>query len=153
MPAKKTIYMESTEVPADRSAADISAALVRAGATSVSLRYDEGKIAGMSWTMKVGSVVLPFTMPARVDPVYRILKSRANGNINNAMAEKIRGKAERIAWRQLLRWVLVQLAMIETGMAERGEVFMPYMQQSDGSTFFEYFKSKQLALPAPETKQ
>ena len=38
-------------------------------------------------------------------------------------------------------------------MAKNAEVFMPYMQQADGSTFFEYFESKQLALPpAPEAQ-
>ena len=63
---------------------------------------------------------------------------------------RIRAQAERVGWRQLLRWVQAQLAMIEVGMAQRAEVFMPYIQQADGRTFFEYFEAKQLALPPGE---
>jgi hypothetical protein len=38
-------------------------------------------------------------------------------------------------------------------MVQSAEVFMPYMQQSDGRTFFEYFESQQLCIAATETKQ
>lgn len=149
---KKPIYMESTEIPADRSAAEVSSILMQAGATSVSVRYAEGKVTGMTWTMRVGATELQFSMPARVDPVYKLLLSRRSGHVDNAARARIMVQAERVAWRQLLRWVQAQLAMIEVGMVQRGEVFMPYIQQADGSTFFEYFESKQLQLPAAETK-
>jgi hypothetical protein len=151
--AKKPIYMENTEITAERTAAEVSACLVMAGATSISARYDAGKIIGMSWTMRVGSQELPFAMPARVEPVYVLLKSRRAGFLSVETLAKVRAQAERVAWRQLLRWVQAQLAMIDVGMVQRAEVFMPYMQQSDGSTFFEYFQSKQLALPAAEARQ
>jgi hypothetical protein len=150
--ARKPIYMETTEIAAERTAAEVSAVLVQAGASSVSIRYDNGKIIGMSWTMRVGANELPFAMPARVEPVYELLKSRRTGYLHNQAKERIRLQAERVAWRQLLRWVQAQLAMIEVGMVKRAEVFMPYMQQADGSTFFEYFESRQLALPAPEVR-
>ena len=54
MAQKKPIYMESTEIPAERTAADVSSCLVQAGATSVSVRYDAGKVVGMSWTIGYG---------------------------------------------------------------------------------------------------
>lgn len=148
MGKNKPIYMESTEIPAERTAAEVSMVLVQAGATSVSIRYDAGKIIGMSWTMRVGQNELPFAMPARVQPVYELLKSRRAGHIDGATDARILAQAERVAWRQLLRWVQAQLAMIEVGMAQRAEVFMPYIQQADGTTMYEYFASKQLALPA-----
>lgn len=153
MATKKPIYMETTEISAERSAAEVSTVLVQAGATSVSVRYDNGRIIGMTWTMRVGPVELPFSMPARVEPLYKILLKRRTGFVDEGIKSRIRAQAERVAWRQLLRWVQAQLAMIEVGMVQRAEVFMPYIQQADGSTFFEFFESKQLALPAPETKQ
>lgn len=61
---------------------------------------------------------------------------------------KDRQQAERVAWRQLLRWVQAQLAMIECGMTEASEVFFPYMQMLSGNTIYELFKAsefKQLA--------
>jgi len=150
--SKKPIYMETTEIPAERSAAEVSTVLVQAGATSVSIRYDAGRIVGMTWTMRVGPVELPFSMPARVEPLYQVLLKRRTGFTDNAAKIRIRAQAERVAWRQLLRWVQAQLAMIEVGMVQRAEVFMPYIQQADGPTFFEFFESKQMALPAPEKK-
>lgn len=149
--AKKTIYMETTEIGAERTAAEVSSVLVQAGATSVSVKYDSGCVIGMSWTMPVFGKNLPFAMPARVEPVYKILIDRRSYP-DAATKDRVREQAERVAWRQLLRWVQAQLAMIEVGMAKGVEVFMPYMQQADGSTFFEYFESKQLALPAPEVQ-
>jgi hypothetical protein len=152
MASKKPIYMETTEIAAERTAAEVSSVLVQAGATSVSVRYDGGHIIGMSWTMRVGSVELPFSMPARIEPVYQVLLKRRAGFVDNQTKVRIRAQAERVAWRQLLRWVQAQLAMIEVGMVQRAEVFMPYIQQADGSTFFEFFESKQLTLPAPGAK-
>ena len=150
---KKPIYMETTEIAAERTAAEVSSVLVQAGATSVSVRYDHGRIIGMTWTMRVGPVELPFSMPARIEPLYNILLKRRAGYVDDEAKARIRAQAERVAWRQLLRWVQAQLAMIEVGMVQRAEVFMPYIQQADGSTFFEFFESKQLSLPAPEARQ
>jgi len=150
MAKNKPIYMESTEIEAERTAAEVSMVLVQAGATSVSIRYDTGKIIGMSWTMRIGQNELPFAMPARVKPVYELLKSRRSGSgwLDDATKARILAQAERVAWRQLLRWVQAQLAMIEVGMAQRAEVFMQYIQQADGTTLYEWFEQKQLALPA-----
>ena len=153
MATKKPIYMESTEIASERSAAEVSAVLVQAGATSVSVRYDSGKVVGMTWTMRVGATELPFSMPARVEPVCQVLLKRRAGFVDNPTKARIRAQAERVAWRQLLRWVQAQLAMIEVGMAQRAEVFMPYIQREDGVTFYEYFESHQLALPAAGAKQ
>ena len=152
--AKKPLYMESTEIAMDRTAAEITSCLVQAGATSVSTKYEGGKITGLTWAMRVSGQEVHFAMPARVEPVYLLLKSRRRDTwLSDAQKLKIREQAERVAWRQLLRWVQAQLAMIETGMVQSAEVFMPYMQQSDGRTMFEYFESTQLRLTAGETKQ
>jgi hypothetical protein len=153
--AKKPIYMETTEISADRTATEVSAALVMAGASSVSVRYDKGKITGMGWTMKVGPNELAFDMPARVDPVYELLASRRSGDpkyFNSETKNRIRAQAERVAWRQLLRWVQAQAAMIEVGMVKPAEVFMPYIRREDGTTFFAYFENHQLQLAAPEKR-
>jgi hypothetical protein len=155
MAARKPIYMETTTIPADRTAAEISACLVQAGASTIHTRYENGKISGLDWSMRVGPAEIRFAMPARVEPLYQTFCKRKNTTwgdryFNAREKAKILEQAERVAWRQLLRWVQAQLAMIEVGMVKSAEVFMPYMQQADGRTFFEYFEAKQLSLPAPE---
>ncbi len=69
------------------------------------------------------------------------------------MARRRRGppprRAERIAWRQLLRWVQIQIAMIQTGMVDAAEVFLPYMEVG-GRTLYRAFADTQFKrLPPP----
>ena len=136
MSSKKTLFMETTEVPAERTAAEISAEILKAGATQIATDYEDGSITGLRWTMRVYANDVTFAMPARVTPVYKILLSRKGfttlwvKNSDGTLTTKpyhaeIYAKARRVAWRQLLRWVQAQLAMIETGMVRPEEVFLP----------------------------
>jgi len=150
MSMKKPMFLESTEVEADRSAAEIATELVKAGARRIATHHDDGgKITGIDWTLRAEGRDISFSMPARIEGVYQHLKRRAGSNVPER--SKLQAKAERIAWRQLLTWVKVQNAMIEAGMCKPHEVFMPYALAADGRTAFEVWNA-QLALPAPEPK-
>lgn len=152
--AKKTLYMETTAIGAGRTAGEITSELVKAGASQVSCEYESGKIVGLRWTMNVGNGVRLFTMPARVEPVFKILNGRRKSTWERAnKASADREQAERVAWRQLLRWVQAQLAMIDCGMTEAAEVFFPYMETSHGGTIYALFKEQEFkALTAPAEK-
>lgn len=130
---KQTLYMETTEVPAERTAAEVSAELIKAGATQIATSYEKGKVIGLRWTMKVNGVDALFEMPARVKPVYMVLAKRhkypQSLGLNDDGTIKDPDmwlKAERVAWRQLLRWVQAQNAMLEVGMVQPLEVFTAY---------------------------
>ncbi len=152
--SKKPLYMETTEITPEKTAAEILGVLVTGGASSVSTAYEAGRIKGLTWTMKMGANELTFAMPARVEPVYKLLCSRRSGWLSNETKQRLRAQAERVAWRHLLRWVQIQIAMIEVGMVSPAEPFLPYLQREDGRTFYEYFESHTLALPpASETTQ
>ena len=62
---------------------------------------------------------------------------------------RIREQARRVAWRQLLRWVQAQMAMIQCGMAESGEVFFAYLQSPCGQSIFEVFAEQGLRMLPP----
>lgn len=142
-------YLESTGVPADRSVAEISAELVKTGARKISTEYsDTGRISGMNWALRIGAIDVQFSMPARVDSVYKLLVKRAK----TTDKLKLTAKAERIAWRQLLMWIKAQNAMIQTGMVQPQEVFMAYaVAPGQNRTMFQIWSS-QLQLPAPQEK-
>lgn len=154
----KTLYMETTQVSPEKTATEIILELQKAGCTSISHRYDSGKIIGLSFGLNVITAgcekFLEFDLPVRVDPVYEALKAKRKGYLYNKQIVNLKQQAERVAWRQLLRWVQAQLAMIEVGMVKTHEVFMPYVaQQVAGGgrqTFFEQFDS-QLLLSAGES--
>lgn len=119
MPAKKTIFMGTTTVEAVKTVGEISAALVRAGARDVSTQFEQGKIVAMRFSVVVAHGPLVwFKLPCRTEK----LLSKLRGD---------RAQAERVAWRQVLRWVEAQLAMAESGLVYVHEVFMPYMERID----------------------
>jgi hypothetical protein len=146
---KKTLYMETTEVSAERSAAEVSAVLIRAGATQIATEYEKGEIVGLRWTMRIAGRELLFAMPARVEPVYKIIHGRRDSYRRAEFEAKDRDQAKRVAWRQLLRWVQAQLAMVECGMTEAAEVFFPYLQTPSGNTIYTMFREQEFKmLPA-----
>lgn len=157
MAQKKTLFMETTEVPAERTAAEVSAQLINAGATQIATSYDKGKVIGLRWTMKVNGQDALFEMPARVEPVYEIfVKRKGYSKGRNSQGElhfpDLFAKAERVAWRQLLRWVQAQNAMLDVGMVQPMEVFTAYwIPPGQNQTLFQTMMDQQFkALPAPE---
>ena len=101
--------------------------------------------------MKVNGKDALFEMPARVDPVYKIFKSRSRNTwLSQKEKDNIQAKAERVAWRQLLRWVQAQNAMLETGMVQPMEVFTAYwIPPGQERTLFQNMMEQQFkALPA-----
>ncbi len=112
--------------------------------------------------MKVNGIDALFEMPARVEPVYVLLCKRkgsstgrysSNGQI---IYPDLFAKAERVAWRQLLRWVQAQNAMIDTGMVQPMEIFTAYWipPGTEHTLFQQISQGAQLKmLPAPEKPQ
>lgn len=150
--AQKTLFMETTQIDAQQTAGEVTSCLVRAGAREISTSYDEqGIVVGVRFTIEVlPGVIKLFALPARIDPIFKILNGRRAYN-RAGEAGRDREQAKRVAWRQLLRWTQAQLAIIETGMIAAGEAFLPYMDDGRGVTLYEYMiESKMKALPAPE---
>jgi hypothetical protein len=148
----KKIYMETTDISADRTAGEITSLLVAAGARSIALDYGEGgRIIGMHFVLIIGGLPHPFKMPVRTEAVQKIFKDRRISTMKfkaREFEQKDRTQAERVAWRQLLRWVQAQLAMVDCGMAQAREVFAPYLLNDGGQTLFECLEeTRYKALP------
>lgn len=151
----KQLFMESTAIPATKTAGDVTLELIKAGATQIATTYEEQRVVGLRWTMKVGDIDALFEMPARIDPIFKILKSRARKTwLSDKDLAFIKSKAERVAWRQLFRWIQAQNAMLETRMVQPMEVFAAYwIPPGQTKTMFESMMTQQFkALPAPEPK-
>jgi hypothetical protein len=149
----KTLFMESTEISPTRTAAEVSACLIAAGATQIATDYESGKVTGLRWSMRMNGRDVLFVMPTRVEPVYQILLKRRNTYVDSKEKIRLREKAERVAWRQLLRWTQAQLAMIETGMVQAVEVFMPYIEYAPGKTMFAALEAGRQTLGLPPGRQ
>jgi len=149
---KRSILNETTEIAPERTAAEINCVLIQCGARSISVDYDaKGGVTGMTFTLIVNGLPHHFRMPVRTEGVKRLFKERRKKTMGfNAykFEAKDQEQAERVAWRQLLRWTQAQLAMIEAGAAEAREIFLPYLTNDAGQTLFEAIESTRFkALP------
>lgn len=147
MPQK--MYMQTTAIPAMQTAGEIISLLVQSGAREISQTYDgKMKLTGVRFTLEVApGMIRLFSLPVRIEPVFKCINGARKYNWDRTeSAAKDREQAERVAWRQLYRWCQAQLAMIQTGMVEAGEVFLPYMEHESGQTLFELVKSNSQKL-------
>lgn len=146
MPPRK-IFMGSTEVPASKSALSIMSLLAAAGARSVNMRYDEDRrLAGIDFVFAAAGgaeLLFPFSIPARIDLLFdRMWKQRVGRR--PPAKDVVKAQAERVAWRQLFRWVEAQVALVDTGMVTHIEVFTPYCVDRSGRTMFEVMMTSRL---------
>jgi hypothetical protein len=141
----------ASEIPIDRIFAELQQTLGTHGAKHISFEYgDDGKVQGLAFTIKVNDRFIPIKLPARVEKAQAVLKKQwEDGVISHKRGkENTYGneQAYRVAWRNILDWVLAQMALLEIGMAKMEEVFLPYMQDRDGVTFFERMEQRGFLL-------
>lgn len=143
---RKTLYMETTQIEPQKTAGEIISELVKAGASSVNTDYQDGRICGLRWIMRLCGGDVLFSMPVRTEPIFALINGRRSYPSSYRICD--REQAERVAWRQLLRWVQAQLAMIDTGMVTTQEVFLPYIvvNADTNQTLFQKFEESRFKM-------
>lgn len=132
----KGLYMGTTKIALEKTAVEIQTVLARYGVSKVQSRYENLEVVGLDFSVKVKDTELYFSLPVRWEPVLVVLRNTRNGKY-----KRTEDQAKRIAWRQALRWIEAQLAMVEVGMVEMEEVFLPYLITSKG-TLYEQLSEK-----------
>ena len=146
----KRLFMASTGIPPERTASQIIELLVSCGARQIGMEYDSlKKVSCVRFVLMIGGKESCFLLPARSQAVFKVLQERRTTWDRKRKSQVDQEQAERVSWRQVYRWVQAQLAMIETGMVEAGEVFMPYMEISPGRTAYQMLCEGKL-LEAPK---
>jgi len=140
----KTLFMETTKIEPEQTVAQIQNILGKYGAGAVMTEYDKGEVVALTFKVKLGEKDLPFRLPCRWQAINNILLLRRKRLRNTG---EITHQAKRIAWRQILRWVEAQMALVETDMVKIQEVFMPYIQMTiSGQTLYEKLEKKGLTM-------
>lgn len=137
----KTLYMETTKIDANKTASEVAAVLAMAGATRVMQDFQGGIVTALTFAIRAGDVEIPFRLPINPTPIFTILQQRRAPSNRNKKAPEDLEQSVRVAWRQILRWVQAQVALIETGMVKTQEVFLPYVCSFDGRTFYQAIES------------
>lgn len=136
---KPTVFMGTTKIDPQKTIGEISSVLIRTGATQITTDYGAGgKVEAVRFGLNVAGIPKPvyFRLPCRTEKLLKLLRDK--------------DQAERTAWRQVLRWVEAQAALVEAGMTQTHEVFMPYavIPGSDGKTMFQAWESSQKLIGA-----
>ena len=117
-----TLANTTTTVPAEKSVGEIIAILAKHGASAIMMNYDgAGQVIGVSWKVRWGDGEIPFTLPANVDQVLKVLtRQHARGRFPT------QAHARDVAWRILKDWTRAQMALVDTQMVSLPQVFLPY---------------------------
>lgn len=151
----------SSEIPIDRIFQRIQDSLVQHGARQISFDYgDDGKIYGVFFSLSLQEKKLQVKLPARIDKALAVLQkqysqglmrdSKTRAIFRRGNKNEINEQAYRVAWRNILDWVEAQMALLEIEMAKIEEIFLPYMVNATGETFFERIEQKGFLLEAGE---
>jgi hypothetical protein len=138
----------TTEIPAERTIAEIHTLLAQNGARGIATEYTkDGLIENVYFKIPVGGKELAFRLPAKPELVYKNLF--ANMQYEERLRKQRTKKAQNIAWRICKTWLEAQIAPINLEQANIEEVFVPYliMPDTDNKSLYETLKEKQFALP------
>ena len=129
----------TTKVDVYTTLGAIQGQLVKHGAKKIMQDYDDhGRIAALTFLIDTPAGARGIRLPANVDKVHTVL--------HRQKVKCDREQAERVAWRIVKDWVEAQMAILESEMVEMDEIFLPYMVNNNGQTFFEAYRNNQLML-------
>ena len=125
----------TTKVAVDRTVSEIHTILVKAKADAIQNEYSDGVIKTIAFRLNTSSGIIYYKLPARVAGVHAAM-----------IRDKVRhtdmqAQSKRVAWRIVKDWIEAQMAIVDAGMAEVAQVFLPYAVTGNGQTVFERFKT------------
>lgn len=134
----------TTEIKVEKTLAEISELLYKAGATAILTEFNQdlGIIESVSFKINVDGAQVAFRMPCKWQAILTILNK--NPKVPNRL--KTNEQAIRVSWRILKSWLEAQLAIIQTQMAKPQEIFLPYAIMQNGQTMFENVTENKLLL-------
>ena len=132
----------TTKIDPQKTVGEIQAILARHEALQIMLDYQAGHISAVSFTIDTPGGVRGVRLPANVDGVQRALAQQK--------VKVDRDQAERVAWRIVKDWLEAQMAILEAQMVDLDEIFLPYLVDRDGRTFFQAYRANlRIEAPAP----
>lgn len=139
----------TTKIDVHKTIGELSAILVKNGASKISVDYGAGGtpeavtfvINGPRPAALSNIPVLFYQLPARYEGVLKAMKSQ---NVPRTLQNK--DQALRVAWRNVKDWVAAQMAMIEAEQCEIQEVFLPYLVLGSGNTVYDEIKNDNVKL-------
>jgi hypothetical protein len=132
-------------MPINRIFDNIQKMLISRGAKQIMFDYDNGLAIGITFTIQTPKGLLPIKLPVKIERIKQVF-------INDGIRCKDELQPYRTGWKNVHDWIKAQLAMLDTEMVKLEEIFLPYMTNKEGQTYFEVMESKNFALPNGESE-
>lgn len=135
----------TTTVDAFKTVSEIEYILMKHKAKSIMKNYDGESITGLSFLIDTGVQQVPVRLPVKVEECLEVLikeKRKSPGSKIKATREQ----AERVAWRILKDWVEAQMALLDIEMVRFEEIFLPYIETTNGQTVYQRLEQNQFLL-------
>ncbi len=140
----------TTSIDPHKTVGEIQKLLATKGARGILLEYNEhGDPSAVAFQIEVRGQQLRYRLPCRAEKVCDILgREWRAGKVERRYTTM--QHANRVAWRIIKDWIEAQLAIVEAGMVDMAEVFMPYQLMASGQTMYEVMQHKLLTGPVEE---
>lgn len=133
----------TTTIGVHKTLGEIQQILVDHGARKVMYDYDDnGHVTNLSFSVPTPDGDRGIKLPADAQAVLEVLKQQKKAGKIKTNPDY--DQAERTAWRIVKDWIDAQMAILEYQMVQFDEIFLPYMVNDQGQTFFQAYKQKQL---------
>lgn len=133
----------TTTIGVHKTLGEIHENLANHGAKKVMYDYsDNGHIQALCFVVSTPDGERGVRLPANVPAIFEVLKQQKKAGKIKTNPDY--AQAERVAWRIVKDWVEAQMAILESQMVQFEEIFLPYMINSKGQTFFEAYQKRQL---------
>ncbi len=130
----KTLYMETTKKEPWETIAEITGLLRNHGVRDTLMNYDDnGHITAFSFTLKIKENLIPYKLPVNHIPLWDMSKRKETKYIRDEQ------QARRVSWRQILKWLEAQLALVEIEMVTADQVLLPYMMVDGKDTVYDKY--------------
>lgn len=140
----------TTSIDPHKTVGEIQKLLASKGARGILLEYNEhGDPSAVAFQIEVRGQHLRYRLPCRADRVFDILgKQWQAGKVERRYTTM--QHANRVAWRIIKDWIEAQLAIVDAGMVDMAEVFMPYQLMANNQTMYEVMQHRLLTGPVEE---
>jgi hypothetical protein len=137
------ISRETTEVPVEKTVAEIQMMLGKAGAQAIMVEFNSTTPVAVSFRIQTEYGLMTFQLPARIESVAKVREDARKQRVRNRT--EFDAQSARTAWRIVKDWVQAQLALIQLGQATLVQVFLSYAQDASGKTLYESLAERRFA--------
>ena len=135
----------TTQIDVYKTVAEIERILSEHGVMSIMKQYQDGQVVSLSFLIDDGEKKIPVRMPIRVDECLKVMQKQKKEH-PKMQIKATKEQASKVAWRIMKDWIEVQMALLEINMVRFEEIFLPYIETTDGKTIYEKLEERKFLL-------